>query len=298
LRLAIILASVVGVAVWHLRDLDTLLLPAPLDQVVALRAVILAGLAGTAALVVAITAIVRPATPFLADGRAEPTAEPEETPEAPAREAAAASAPQALNSEKRGTKIKTWQATGPIRQEVPNIGVLMKTYLIADWLLLRLFGAMLLFMAYMIFITPEDYLYKIGGMLYGIKPSTVMYVYLAWGAMMLLPAILPNFISRPKTVIGGAGKAAVLVFLAIVILPGIDAAIDLYAGKDYRAAFHSSVPGFFKGISGLAVFSAMAIALFRNLSRNEPVVTDGMGKKTQRFSADDLRALRSARMQG
>lgn len=184
--------------------------------------------------------------------------------------------------------------TPPPPPALPRMGVAMTLYVAADWLMLRLCGLGLLAMAWMIH-AQADRSAEVASLLHGIGPRTVVGIYVAWGALLLVPAVLPDVLARPATVAGGAVKATVLLGLSLLFLPAIDVAIDL-GPETARDALHAGVPALFKAVAGIAVLATMAVALFRHLGATAARTESGRAT-APRASAADLRALRAARME-
>ncbi|KIT18183.1 hypothetical protein [Jannaschia aquimarina] len=178
---------------------------------------------------------------------------------------------------------------------LPDIGFAMKMYIVADWTIMKIFGLCLLGMAWMIHIQPVDYMEPLAPILYGIAPQTMKYVYAGWGMALILAFLLPRSLVRPRSVVGGGLKAAVLLGLALLILPAFTTLIDLHVHRDYRGVLHATLPKLFKSVAGIAVLSTVVIAFFRQLSGIPEL--DHQGRKVLRYSDDDLRSIRSARME-
>ena len=180
------------------------------------------------------------------------------------------------------------------RPALPDLGPALGIYVAIDWLMLRLCGLALAGIAWAIYDAGPD---ALAPLLYGQDPRYAMIAYGIVGASLAVPVALPQALIRPRTVLGGAAKAALLVAITALLLPAIEVATVLYVPQEHRVAVLGAAPTVFKGLAGCLVLSTIVIAFFRQLSGPREQF-DGMGRPIMRFEADDLRALRASRMQG
>ncbi|GIT92075.1 hypothetical protein JANAI62_25330 [Jannaschia pagri] len=178
--------------------------------------------------------------------------------------------------------------------KLPSIGAAMKLYIAADWIVMRLLGAGLLWTGYVLWqLIEAERWSRVAALSYGQNPMHALYAYAGIGALMATPFLLPRFITAPRHVAGGLLKAMLLVGSALVLLPMLHVAIELYTPDLYWATLHATVPSVFKGVAAVAVTSALLISFFRQLGSTPKV--DYSGKPVMILSGQQLKDLRDAR---
>ena len=180
--------------------------------------------------------------------------------------------------------------------KLPAIGAMMKLYVVADWLVLRLMGLGLCATAWMLWTMIQQGETSQAELLaYGQDPMKALMIYGGFGAILALPFLLPGAIAAPRHVAGGLVKAVILVGAALVLIPPLRAAIVTFTPEIYHVTLMATVPTLFKAVTGVAVTSTLLIAFFRQLGTLPQ--TNYKGEPIVMLSQDDLRALRLARMQ-
>ena len=202
-----------------------------------------------------------------------------------------------------GIVLMPWLARRPERREEPATwgrlpvkGPAFAVYAVLDWLMLRLFGAALLVVAFSLWR-----IHDVGGsfapvstLLYGQEPLHAVAAYGAAGAIVLLPFGLPRGLARPETVPAGVVKAALIASLAVVLLPAVDSLVEMYVPFGQRAALEAALPPLIKGLAGVMLMSTIVIAFFRHL---DAPMRDAAGNVVTTARDEEMRALRVARMQ-
>ncbi|MEM8824643.1 MAG: hypothetical protein AAGF30_13615 [Pseudomonadota bacterium] len=179
--------------------------------------------------------------------------------------------------------------------ELPAISAAMKLYQIADWVVLRALGLALLWTAYMMWqVIQADRVWLIDALAQGIDPMTALFIYAGLGAFLVVPFIMPRFLSSPRHVVGGLAKSFLLVVAALVLIAPLNVAIVLYTPDIYHATLHATAPRAFKAVAGIAVSSALLISFFRQLSSVPQI--DYQGRAVRVYSNEELAEMRRARM--
>ncbi|SFI30117.1 hypothetical protein [Jannaschia pohangensis] len=182
------------------------------------------------------------------------------------------------------------------RQSLPALGVAMKAYGAADWLIMRLFGLGLLGTAYMTFGMIQQGSARLPELIYNQDPWYALYAYAGLGAFMAIPFIMPRFLAEPRTVFMALVKAAMLVGTAFILIPPLQIAIVTFTPQIYHQTLLVAVPLLFKSLAGIAVTSTVIVALFRQLGALPKL--DYKGDPISSMSSNQLHALRKARMPG
>ncbi|PWJ15867.1 hypothetical protein [Jannaschia seohaensis] len=180
--------------------------------------------------------------------------------------------------------------------KLPATGALMKLYVAADWLVLRLLGAGLLGTGYLLWqmIQADRQLPQLA-LSYGFDPLHALIGYCAFGALMAVPFLLPRAIVAPRHVIGGLIKAALLLVAGYVLRPVLPTAINLLVDDKYHATLNYVGPIAFNAVIGVAVLSALLISFFKQMGKTPK--TDYLGKPVIEMTPADLQRLRRARME-
>lgn len=179
--------------------------------------------------------------------------------------------------------------------KLPSIGAAMKLYIVADWLVMRLLGAGLLWTGYLLFqMIQAERWSQAAKLSYGQDPMHALYAYGLSGALLAVPFLLPRRIVAPRSVLGGLFKAVILLAACLVLLPMLDVAITTLTPDIYHATLQATMPSVFKAVAGVAVTSALLISFFRQLGATPQV--DYTGKPVVVLSERELRELREARM--
>ncbi|MDB2407618.1 hypothetical protein N9W17_03690 [Jannaschia sp.] len=192
-------------------------------------------------------------------------------------------------------KKKDLRAAAIPEPKLPAMGALMKLYVAADWLVLRLLGLGLLGTGYLLWQMME-----VGRVLpqlalnYGFPSLYALIAYCTLGAFLAVPFLLPKMIVAPRHVVGGMVKAGLLVIAGFVLRPVIPTAVNLLADEKYHATLMFLAPKVFNAVVGVAITSALFISFFRQLGRTPK--TDYLGKPMIEMSQTELHRLREARM--
>ncbi len=128
---------------------------------------------------------------------------------------------------------------------------------------------------------------------HGLAPHLAIAAYAMGGLLLVVPFLLPRAIARPRHVLGGLVKAAILVAAAFALLDPMRTAIVLLVPALYEPMLLATVPMLFRSVAGLAVTAILVVAFFRQLGL-QPVTAS----RDQRDDPDAgaLREMRRARM--
>ncbi|WP_308915090.1 hypothetical protein [Jannaschia sp. LMIT008] len=182
------------------------------------------------------------------------------------------------------------------RPLIPDLGVALRIYVVADWVLLRLFGLALIGTGWMLYLSGGRNVEGLRDLTWGHDWPEAAVAYAFAGMVLLLPVMLPQALMHPRNVVLGALKAAILAGLTFVFLPALHFAAAHLMEEPWRTLALGHGPVALKTLAGYAVVSTVVVAFFRQLAGSPAL--DGQGRPIVRLDPEELRALRSARMDG
>lgn len=170
-------------------------------------------------------------------------------------------------------------------------GKLLLSYQVASFVVLRLYGAAFLAIAYGFMIQvlklPNIVPASMG------SPAVISTLCAVTGLVLLIPVLTPKVLSRPQTVLAGVFKALILIILsAPIYFLGIT---FLESGAvAHGSKFTTLMPMLFKSIAGLSVTGAIMVSMATQLTEEEKTPQPIY----DRLSNSDLQSLRRSRMSG
>lgn len=170
-------------------------------------------------------------------------------------------------------------------------GKFLLSYQIASFVVLRLYGAAYLAMAYG-YVTgtlpkPDLALLNI------VSTEAVATVCGVIGLCLMIPPLTPTLLSRPETVLKGVFKALLLLSLSAPIY--FEGVVYLTSGQvAHGSKLVALLPNLFKSIAGLSITGAILVSMATQLSEAEKTPEPIY----DRLSESDLKKMRRARMGG
>ena len=178
---------------------------------------------------------------------------------------------------------------------LPSIGLIMKLYMAADWVVLRLLGAGLIGTAWMIYDSQTRGAELTSARLtHGYDPLYATLFYGGLGAMLLVPFLLPRALVVPRNLLGGVLKAALLAGVCVALLTPAQVAVTYLTPPAYHDALEVAILPLLKATAGIAITAALLISFFRQLNAIPHV--NYRGETIQSLSQNDLRKIRKQRM--
>ncbi len=176
------------------------------------------------------------------------------------------------------------------RQADSREGGIIKSYKVSSWLVIRAYGAVFLWFAWILWTEAwlaEDMM----GYVSRVMPREGLIGLLGiFGLLLAVPFLTPSTLRFPRTVGGGVIKAILL-----VILSGMIYLLTIFLLDDnfirYSNELRNVVPLFIKAVAGMAVTGAVLVSLAIALR-------DGEARKEEapdKISEADLRMLRRIR---
>ena len=172
----------------------------------------------------------------------------------------------------------------------PGGGIIM-SYQISSWLVLRLFGAVFLWFAWIMW-TGDWEAEGLRALWPQALPINALFGTLAaLGVLLFVPFLTPSPLRFPRTVGGGVVKAVLLLLISgILYVLTIQLLADNYL--KHSSELSSVVPMFIKAVAGMAVTGSVLVSLAGALRDGE---VRQEAEPPKKMSEDDLRALRRAR---
>ncbi|TFL16732.1 hypothetical protein [Jannaschia formosa] len=192
-------------------------------------------------------------------------------------------------------KKKDLRAARLPEPKLPAMGGMMKLYVAADWLVLRLLGLGLLGTAYLLWQMMEagrDLPQR--ALSYGFEPLHALIAYGVAGAFLAVPYLLPRNVVAPRHVLGGLVKAGLILGAGLVVRPVVPTAISLLVDEKYHPTLLYIAPHAMNVVIGLAVTGALFTSFFRQMGKTPKF--DYLGNPVVEMTPDDLHRLRQARM--
>lgn len=180
-------------------------------------------------------------------------------------------------------------------------GTPWRSYLIADFVAMRLFGLALLGVGAVLYQLIESGRPELASALsFGQPVQLALYGYGALGLLMVLPIFLPAFLNVPKSPLEGVFKAAFTLGIAVVLANAVAQlwpAVVVAASPITLSPEVTSIPGstLLLVIQTIAAISALLSVVLPLARRAAGLRYDAEGRPLITLSAEELRRLRRAR---
>lgn len=174
-------------------------------------------------------------------------------------------------------------------------GGLIRSYSVASWVILRLYGASFAYIAYLGLQWKETDHPSLAALSYGLDPLIVIGAMAFVGICLLVPFLTPRFMAVPDRVSMGAVKALVIAALSVWLYLGLGTVLTsgiISHGREFAAL----LPMLLKAVAGMAITGAILISFAKQLTKAEAKRSQVV-ETPQPMAMQDLRALRQARMQ-